>query len=64
MKTVATKINARVFDVLERVCKTLGVTKSELLRHALMAYLEKIQETTFFAAVQNMEQRKRGDCYA
>jgi len=64
MKTVATKINARVFDVLDRVSKILGVTKSEILRQALLKYLEELQETAFFAAVQNMRQKKERDCYA
>ncbi|MEX2702093.1 MAG: hypothetical protein Q6368_003375 [Candidatus Baldrarchaeota archaeon] len=50
--------------MLDRVSKILGVTKSEILRQALLKYLEELQETAFFAAVQNMQQKKERDCYA
>jgi len=61
---ISARVDRRLSKMLEHVAKILGVSKSEIIRQAIINYLKELQETAFFTAMQNMQQQKRGDCYA
>jgi len=61
---VHARVPKSVYELLKRTAAILGVSISELCRQAIMNYLRELRETSFFSAMQTLQQQKNGDCYA